>query len=308
MEATEEISLTAVNESSATEPESTPAQDAPKGRLARRSRRTELATIAPKTVKIRPPRKPVRTLGIVVAVTAMVATVALPAVAAVTQSTSTADSIRTVQQEAADGATTLVVASDADATTIKRDSYAATTPQEIEQKKAEEAALARAKAAEEAAAAAAAASASASSPMAFDLSMVAPGSGAVRWPLGHINYVGDGFMARGGEHHGVDLLTDAMTPIFAAADGVVSVSSESFGGYGVGIVIDSNINGQHVSTLYGHMTYGTRQVQVGQTVTAGQLIGFVGSTGWSTAPHLHFEVEINGSLVDPYAWLQQNAG
>uniref|UniRef100_UPI0005630F5A LLM class flavin-dependent oxidoreductase n=1 Tax=Microbacterium sp. B19 TaxID=96765 RepID=UPI0005630F5A len=54
--------------------------------------------------------------------------------------------------------------------------------------------------------------------------------------------------------------------------------------------------------------YGSRQVQAGDTVAAGQLIGLVGSTGSSTANHLHFEVHINGSVVDPYAWLQQNAG
>ena len=63
-----------------------------------------------------------------------------------------------------------------------------------------------------------------------------------------------------------------------------------------------------MNTLYGHMTYGSRQVSVGQSVEAGQLIGLVGSTGSSTACHLHFEVHINGSVVDPWAWLQANAG
>ena len=56
------------------------------------------------------------------------------------------------------------------------------------------------------------------------------------------------------------------------------------------------------------MTYGSRQVSVGQSVSAGQLIGLVGSTGSSTACHVHFEVHINGSVVDPWAWLQANAG
>jgi murein DD-endopeptidase MepM/ murein hydrolase activator NlpD len=71
-------------------------------------------------------------------------------------------------------------------------------------------------------------------------------------------------------------------------------------------VIDHVINGQAVSTLYPHMTYGTRAVQVGQKVSAGQIIGQVGSTGRSTANHLHLEVKINGSLVDPMAWLRAN--
>ena len=70
------------------------------------------------------------------------------------------------------------------------------------------------------------------------------------------------------------------------------------------ISIDHVIAGQKVSTLYGHMTYGSRQVGAGQTVQAGQLIGLVGSTGSSTAYHLHFEVHINGSVVDPWAWLR----
>ncbi|MBN9168540.1 MAG: M23 family metallopeptidase, partial [Microbacterium sp.] len=61
-------------------------------------------------------------------------------------------------------------------------------------------------------------------------------------------------------------------------------------------------------TLYGHMTYGSRVVQAGQTVAAGQVIGLVGSTGRSTANHLHFEVMLNGTHVDPLAWLLTNVG
>jgi murein DD-endopeptidase MepM/ murein hydrolase activator NlpD len=88
----------------------------------------------------------------------------------------------------------------------------------------------------------------------------------------------------------------------------VKVSSESYYGYGVGVVIEHEIGGQQVETTYGHMTYGSRAVQAGDTVAAGQLIGLVGSTGQSTANHLHFEVQVNGALVDPLAWLRANAG
>ena len=72
--------------------------------------------------------------------------------------------------------------------------------------------------------------------------------------------------------------------------------------------LTGEIGGQQVETTYGHMTYGSRAVQAGDTVAAGQLIGLVGSTGQSTANHLHFEVQVNGALVDPLAWLRANAG
>jgi murein DD-endopeptidase MepM/ murein hydrolase activator NlpD len=243
--------------------------------------------------------KPLRSLVILTMVGGLVATVALPAFAAVRPT----DDAKTIQQMAIDDAQTFVAASDATGTEITRESYSATTAEEIEKKKAAEAAAERARAA----AAAAAASASARSPKYVDLSMVAPGTGAVRWPLTSFR-LGDGFGARGGAHMGIDMLTDGGTPIFAAAAGVVKISQESYGGYGVAVTIEHVINGQRVSTLYGHMIYGSRQVVPGQTVEAGQVIGLVGSTGRSTANHLHFETYINGSNVDPYAWLQSNAG
>jgi murein DD-endopeptidase MepM/ murein hydrolase activator NlpD len=56
------------------------------------------------------------------------------------------------------------------------------------------------------------------------------------------------------------------------------------------------------------MQTGSRQVAAGQTVTAGQLVGLVGSTGRSTANHLHFEVYLDGTAVDSLAWLEANAG
>lgn len=258
-----------------------------------------------------------RTVGILVAVAGLIATVALPAAAASLNGTTAEGGPRTLQQAAQDAAQTLVVASDATTGEIARDSYAATTPEEIEKKKAEEAALARAKAAAEAAAAAAAAnknnnnnnsSGGGGASYPTDVPLVAPGSGAVRWPLMSFDYIGDGFRSRGGSHEGVDLLAPAMTPIYAAAAGVVSVSSEGFYGYGVAVEIEHVLGGQRVKTTYGHMTYGTRQVSEGQSVEVGQLIGYVGSTGRSTANHLHFEVRINDSLVDPIGWLDANAG
>lgn len=240
---------------------------------------------------------PVRSLAILAMVGGLVATVALPAYGAWRPTAET----QTLQQVAQNDAQSLVVASDSSAEELSRSSYSATTAEEIQKKKDQEAAAAAA--AERARQLAASANVAVSS---VNLNMTAPGSGEVRWPI--TNYILGRGLWDSGYHQGVDLLAPQGQPIFAAAAGVVSVSSESYGGYGVGIVIEHVINGQKVSTTYGHMTYGSRQVQAGQTVAAGQLIGLVGSTGSSTANHLHFEVHINGSVVDPYAWLQQNAG
>ena len=254
-------------------------------------------------------RRPLRSLVIFSMVGGLVAPVGPPAYGAITLPS---DEPQTLQQVAAEDAQSLVIASDADASEepvdLGRESYSATTAEEIEEKKAEEAAAEAA--AERARLAAAAASSAETSQTSYsvDLSMVAPGTGAVRYPLAGGYTVGDGFLARGGSHMGVDMLIGGGTPIYAAAGGVVRMSQESLGGYGVAVVIDHVINGQSVTTTYGHMTYGSRQVVAGQTVSAGQIIGLVGSTGRSTANHLHFEVAIGGSNVDPMAWLAQNAG
>lgn len=242
--------------------------------------------------------KPMRSIAIFGAVGALVAAVALPAYAA---SSTPVNAAATLQQLATDDAQSLVVASEATSAPLKRGTFSATTPEEIEKKKAEAAAAARAKAA-----AAAASSASTSSFNTAGYALVAPGDGAVRYPLPRGSY-SEGRTISGG-HDGADMLAPAGTPIYAAAAGVVRVSSESHYGYGVAVIIDHVIAGQRVSTTYAHMTYGSRQVQAGQTVAAGQLIGAVGSTGRSTANHLHFEVWVNGGKAEPYAWLRANAG
>ncbi|WP_344064810.1 M23 family metallopeptidase [Microbacterium pumilum] len=245
--------------------------------------------------------KPIRSLAILTMVGGLVATIAIPAFGAA----SPQDEALTVQQVAADNAQSLVVASDASASELTRESYSATTQEEIDEKKAKEAAAAAAAARARQLATAAASSSSAST-FSGDITLVSPGSGEVRWPL--LSFIQGRGLWDSGYHQGQDMLAPAGTPIYAAAAGVVRVSQESFGGYGVCVTIDHVIGGQQVSTLYGHMTYGTRLVQSGQTVAAGQMIGQVGSTGSSTANHLHFEVHINGSVVDPLAWLNANAG
>ncbi|MCW5936632.1 MAG: peptidoglycan DD-metalloendopeptidase family protein [Fimbriimonadaceae bacterium] len=94
-------------------------------------------------------------------------------------------------------------------------------------------------------------------------------------------------------HTGVDIAAPTGTPIYAAGSGVV-ISAGWRNGYGNAVVID---HGGGRSTLYGHCS--RLFVQEGQKVSAGHHIAAVGSTGFSTGPHLHFEVRINGVPVDP---------
>ncbi|WP_309129566.1 M23 family metallopeptidase [Microbacterium sp.] len=245
--------------------------------------------------------KPMRTVAIFAAVSALVAAVALPAYAA--SKPAAVAGATTLQQMAVGDAQSLVVASEATAAPMKRGTYAATTPEEIAKKKAEEAAKARAAAA---AKLAASASSGGSRLSDADLRLVAAGSGEVRYPLPQGSYYVSRTLNSG--HDGADMVASAGTPIFAAAGGVVRTSADSVGGYGVAVIIDHVIGGQRVSTLYGHMTYGTRAVRAGQVVQPGQLIGKVGNTGRSYGAHLHFEVRVNGSLVEPIGWLRANAG
>lgn len=95
-------------------------------------------------------------------------------------------------------------------------------------------------------------------------------------------------------HTGVDFAAAIGTPIHATADGVIAIEQISFSGYGKMIEIDHGF-GYH--SRYAHMhDFAVRQ---GQHVKRGELIGYVGDTGLSTAPHLHYEVMINGQHVNP---------
>lgn len=256
------------------------------------------AAIRP-TVRTRNVVRPIRTVAIFSVVGALVASIVLPAFASATGPASAAPV--TAEQLAADNAQSIVVASEATQTSSARAAFTATTPEEIEKKKAEEAAAARAKAAAEAAAAR-----TSSSPSLTGFSMVSPGSGAVRYPV--LSFTPGEGPGSGRGHQGWDMIAPQGTPIYAAAAGTVTTSAESVGGYGVAVMIQHNIGGTSVETVYGHMVYGSRQVQVGDQVAAGQLIGLVGNTGNSYGSHLHFEVHIGGGIVDPQTWLAANAG
>jgi len=95
-------------------------------------------------------------------------------------------------------------------------------------------------------------------------------------------------------HAGIDFSAPIGTPIYATADGVVDLVDVSFSGYGKSVEID---HGFGYRTRYAHM-HGFA-VNKGQKVKRGELIGYVGNTGLSTAPHLHYEVFINGKTVNP---------
>ena len=104
------------------------------------------------------------------------------------------------------------------------------------------------------------------------------------------------------EHHGVDLMAAAGTPVMAAARGVVVWRCNKLG-YGNCIVIR---HGTHLSTIYGHLSH--IGVDSGQSVSKGEVIGLSGSTGFSTCPHLHFEVRRDGVPVDPLPLLKRAGG
>ena len=109
-------------------------------------------------------------------------------------------------------------------------------------------------------------------------------------------------------HTGTDLAATDGTPILAAADGTVTVAEFS-GGYGGLIVIEHTIDGRMVATAYAHMWQPGIHVKVGDQVQAWQHIGDVGSSGYSTGPHLHFEVRpggTNAEAIDAAAWLNQH--
>ncbi|KFC61993.1 Peptidase, M23 family [Devosia sp. LC5] len=96
-------------------------------------------------------------------------------------------------------------------------------------------------------------------------------------------------------HTGVDLAARTGTPIYASGDGTIQLAGWQ-SGYGNKIEI-KHVNGYE--TAYGHMSRFADGMKPGVRVRQGQVIGFVGSTGQSTGPHLHFEMHINGNLVDP---------
>jgi murein DD-endopeptidase MepM/ murein hydrolase activator NlpD len=142
--------------------------------------------------------------------------------------------------------------------------------------------------------------------MGLTAGLVAPGSSLAAYSAytsykGFVTHAPAMFM-----HEGVDLAADIGTPIHAAGDGIVR-GAELKGGYGNWIEIDHDdlqaaaANGKpaKISTVYGHLSAFARGIAPGVRVKQGDVIGFVGSTGRSTGPHLHFEILQNGHPTNP---------
>jgi murein DD-endopeptidase MepM/ murein hydrolase activator NlpD len=121
-----------------------------------------------------------------------------------------------------------------------------------------------------------------------------PTSGEVTSPFGWRNSPWGGGQEL---HPGIDIANSMGTPIFATADGEVVLSGWS-GGYGNIVQIN---HGKGIETIYGHNSRVI--VSAGQVVKKGQVIAYLGSTGRSTGPHLHYEVRVNGAAVDPIRFL-----
>jgi murein DD-endopeptidase MepM/ murein hydrolase activator NlpD len=129
----------------------------------------------------------------------------------------------------------------------------------------------------------------------------------VQWPLPGSTPISDGYGYRscGGcstFHEGIDFTPGDGYPVQAVADGTV-IESEYSGALGQHVIISHTVGGQTVLSIYGHLRAESNAVSTGDAVARGQVIGLVGSTGQSTGPHLHFGIQTDDGLIDPYPWL-----
>jgi murein DD-endopeptidase MepM/ murein hydrolase activator NlpD len=104
------------------------------------------------------------------------------------------------------------------------------------------------------------------------------------------------------QHHGIDFAAPTGTPVRAVGDGTVEFAGTQ-SGYGNIVILKHRTNQE---TAYAHLS--RIDVKVGQSVSQSQTLGAVGSTGWATGPHLHFEFRVNGDYQDPSTIAQQGGG
>jgi len=132
----------------------------------------------------------------------------------------------------------------------------------------------------------------------------------VQWPVGANTTISSYFGYRSCDgcssfHTGIDFTPGAGTPIEAIADGVVVSSPVADGSWGVHVSIEHNVDGVIFRSSYAHMQTGSMTLSMGDTVTRGQVLGLVGSTGQSNGAHLHFVIQDgDGTFLNPLPWMQ----
>ena len=138
----------------------------------------------------------------------------------------------------------------------------------------------------------------------------------IQYPVANYESISSGFGSRyvsncprcSGYHRGVDFTPGEGSNVYAAMDGIIS-QVDNAGEYGVYVMIKHKIHEDLTyTTVYAHLQISntTNRLQLGNNINKGDLIGYVGSTGLSTGPHLHFEIRKNGKFKDPLRILQKN--
>lgn len=118
------------------------------------------------------------------------------------------------------------------------------------------------------------------------------------FPISNYKRVSRGYT---GKHKGVDISAPKGTPIYAAESGWITYQGRRFRGYGKLVILEHS---QKWATFYAHMT--AFELKEGSWVNKGDVIGYVGNTGRSTAPHLHFEIRYNNTAIDPMQYFNAN--
>jgi murein DD-endopeptidase MepM/ murein hydrolase activator NlpD len=139
------------------------------------------------------------------------------------------------------------------------------------------------------------------------------GHGSIRWPFPYAVTISSPFGPRAAPcygcstfHDGVDFTPGSGAAIFAVTDGVVTTRDDGTSTYGNYIIVTARVKGHTVKETYAHMTRASSPIVLGQTVRAGEFLGLVGMTGEATGPHMHFEINVDGTTIDPIPWLEAN--
>jgi murein DD-endopeptidase MepM/ murein hydrolase activator NlpD len=141
-------------------------------------------------------------------------------------------------------------------------------------------------------------------------------NGTIQWPFAVTVPISDLYGAReapcvgcSSMHGGIDFDAGEGYPIQVIADGVVTKVQPLDDNWGDGVYVEitHSVNGQSILSRYCHLLSGSITVSEGQAVRVGQLLAQVGDTGATTGAHLHFEIHANGSPINPYTWLTENA-